>query len=225
MFLRAEGQAVTGEPTALAHEPIAACVVLAGSRPRRLGPAEPWDAFDAKGFALTLVRALGGGEATVAATTAVPYLHPGVAAAISVGGRVIGCVGEVHPDVRAHVGIDAPVFIAEVDLSGFGEPGPIQMRPVPRFPASSRDVSLLLPEAVPAAEVERAIASVAEPLVERVALSEEYRDAAKLGADAKSQLWSITYRAADRTLTDAEIERAHEAIVARLTEALPAQRR
>ncbi|MBK9034088.1 MAG: hypothetical protein IPL61_22940 [Myxococcales bacterium] len=123
VFLRAEGQATTGEPTALAHEPVAACVVLAGARPRRLGPAEPWDAFDAKGFALTLVRALGGGEATVAATTAVPYLHPGVAAAISVGGRVIGCVGEVHPDVRAHVGIDAAVFIAEVDLSGFRRAG------------------------------------------------------------------------------------------------------
>jgi len=161
----------------------------------------------------------------VTATTAVPYLHPGVAATLTVGDRVVGCVGELHPDVRARFGVDAPVFVAELELAAFASPGPAQMRAVPRFPASSRDVSLLLPDAVPAAEVERVIAGASEPLLERVALAEEYRDAAKLGAGTKSQLWSITYRAADRTLTDAEIERAHEAIVARLTQALPAQRR
>ena len=225
VFLRAAGQAATGEPTALADEPIHACVVLTGSRPRRFGPAEAWDVFDAKGFALALARALGVTDVVVTATTAVPYLHPGVAATLTIGDRVVGCVGELHPDVRARFGVDAPVFVAELELAAFAPPGPAQMRAVPRFPASSRDVSLLLPDAVPAAEVERVIAGASEPLLERVALAEEYRDAAKLGAGTKSQLWSITYRAADRTLTDAEIERAHEAIVARLTQALPAQRR
>jgi phenylalanyl-tRNA synthetase beta chain len=78
---------------------------------------------------------------------------------------------------------------------------------------------------VPAAQVAAVIADAAEALVEHVALAEEYRDADKLGPDKKSQLWSITYRAADRTLTDAEIERAHEGIVARLTAHLPAARR
>lgn len=225
VFLRAVGQPATGEPTALADEPTHAAIVLHGSRPRRFGAAEPWDAFDAKGFALALARALGAGDVAVAAAAAVPYLHPGVGAAITVGGVVVGHLGEVHPDVRARFGIDGPVYLAELDLGRFAEPGPVQMRPVPRFPASSRDVSLLLPEAVPAAEVEAVIAGAAEALLERVALAEEYRDAEKLGPGKKSQLWSITYRAPDRTLTDAEIERAHEGIVARLTAHLPAARR
>lgn len=199
--------------------------MLHGSRPRRFGAAEPWDAFDAKGFALALARALGATDVAVAAAADVPYLHPGVGAAITVAGAVVGHLGEVHPDVRARFGIDQPVYLAELDLARFAEPGPVQMRPVPRFPASSRDVSLLLPDAVPAAQVAAVIAGAAEALVEHVALAEEYRDADKLGPDKKSQLWSITYRAADRTLTDAEIERAHEGIVARLTAHLPAARR
>jgi len=96
---------------------------------------------------------------------------------------------------------------------------------VPRFPASSRDVSLLLDERVAAARVGDVIAGAAEPLVEAVALAEEYRDAVRLPAGKKSMLWSITYRAADRTLTDAEVDRAHEAIVARLVAEIPAERR
>ena len=68
------------------------------------------------------------------------------------------------------------------------------------------------------------IEQVAEPLVQRIRLLEDYRDA-KLGDDRKSMLWSIEYRSPDRTLTDAELDKAHEAIVGRLVENLPAQRR
>jgi phenylalanyl-tRNA synthetase beta chain len=106
------------------------------------------------------------------------------------------------------------------------------MRPIPRFPGSARDVSLLLADGIPAGRVEEVItgavedviAKAGEALVSRVRLLEEYRDA-KLGESQKSQLWSIEYRSPERTLTDAEVDRAHEAIVARLVEDLPAQRR
>ncbi|MEZ4402221.1 MAG: phenylalanine--tRNA ligase subunit beta [Kofleriaceae bacterium] len=230
VFLRAAGQPASGEVTALADEPTQAVVVLAGNRPARFAAAEPWDAHDAVGFALALLRALGVAEVDRVATADVPYLHPGVAARLvarsgALAGQVLGWVGELHPDVRARLGVEVPVFVAEIDLAAMAPPPPAQMRPVPRFPASTRDVSLLLPDEVPAAQVEAVITAAAEPLVERVALAEEYRDAARLGAGRKSQLWSIAYRATDRTLTDAEIDGAHEAIVARLTAALPAQRR
>jgi phenylalanyl-tRNA synthetase beta chain len=98
------------------------------------------------------------------------------------------------------------------------------MKPIPRFPGSTRDVSLLLAEAIPAARVADVIHEAAEPLVTGVRLLEDYRDA-KLGAGQKSMLWSIAYRAPDRTLTDAEVDKAHETIVGRLVENLPAQRR
>lgn len=225
VFLRAAGQPATGEPTALADEPTQVAVVLAGSRPRRFAAPEPWDVFDAKGFALAALAALGARDVATEGGADVPYLHPGIAARITVGGVAVGRVGELHPDVRARLGVDTPVFVAELDLSLVAAAGPTQMRPVPRFPASSRDISLLLPESVPAAQVEAVVTGAAEPLLERVTLAEEYRDADKLGPDKKSQLWSLTYRAADRTLTDAEIDAAHEGLVARLTQALPAARR
>jgi phenylalanyl-tRNA synthetase beta chain len=98
------------------------------------------------------------------------------------------------------------------------------MKPIPKFPGSARDVSLLLAEAIPAARVEDVIERANEPLVSGVRLLEDYRDS-KLGAGMKSMLWSIAYRSLDRTLTDAEVDAAHEAIVGRLIDNLPAQRR
>ena len=86
-------------------------------------------------------------------------------------------------------------------------------------------MSLLLDDPIPAARVRDVIAGASQPLLETVRLAEEYRDAAKLGAAKKSQLWSITYRAPDRTLTDPEVDAAHEAIVSRLLADTPAERR
>jgi phenylalanyl-tRNA synthetase beta chain len=134
VFLRAAGQPPTGEPTALADEPTQAAVVLAGSRPRRFAAPEPWDVFDAKGYALAALAALGVRDVAVTAAEDIPYLHPGVAARILHRGIAIGCVGELHPDVRARFGVEVPVLVAELDLSLVDVPGPVHMRPVPRFP-------------------------------------------------------------------------------------------
>ena len=224
VFLRAEGETPEGEITQLGDEPVHATVVLAGDRPHGLGTGEPWDVLDAKGVAEALLAAMT--EAPVRYTPArdVPYLHPGVAARIEVDGVVAGEIGEVHPDVRRAFGVEIPVFVVDVDLSLLGARPVRQMRAIPRFPSTSRDVSLLLDEAIWAARVRDVIAAAAQPLVEDVRVVEEYRGD-RLPPGTKSMLWSITYRAPDRTLTDAEVEVAHEAIVAKLLADLPAQRR
>ena len=116
------------------------------------------------------------------------------------------------------------VFAFEVDLGKLPLAQPAQMRAIPRFPGSERDVSLLLAEDIPAARVVEVIEAANEPLLSRVRLLEDYRDA-KLGAGMKSMLWSIAYRSAERTLTDVEVDKAHETIVGRLVDNLPAQRR
>lgn len=233
VFLRKEGQPLDGEPTELCDEPLHAAGVLAGARPRWLGPAQAWDYFDAKGLIEHLARTLGAGTSRplrFEAATDIVYLHPGVAARVlDADGRVIGEVGEVHPAVRERLGVEAPVFLFDLALGMLAPPRPAQMRAVPRFPASARDVSLLLDDKIPAARVGDVIATSAQrmslALVESVRLAEEYRDPARLGAGKKSMLWSITYRAPDRTLTDAEVDAAHEAIVARLLADTPAERR
>lgn len=226
VFLRQPGQPLEGEPATLCDEPLRAAAVLAGARPRWLGPPQPWDYFDVKGVLEHLARTLGVGELAYVAAADIPYLHPGVAARVrGADGRILGELGEVHPDVRARLGVEVPVFMFDLALGELAPAAPAQMRPVPRFPASARDVSLLVDAPVPSARVRDVIRAVAEPLVETVRLAEEYRDAVRLGAGKKSMLWSITYRAPDRTLTDVEVDQAHEAIVARLLAETPAERR
>ena len=230
VFLR-RGAGITERPMhELADEPTWATGVLSGRRPGSIGDGPPWDAFDAKGLALVAIRAIAGRDAVIRtqATAQVPYLHPGVAGELSIitrdGPVVVGWFGEVHPDTRKRLGVEAPVFAFDLELARIPIAPPAQMKPIPKYPASARDVSLLLASAIPAARVEQVIDQVAEPLVSRVRLLEDYRDP-KLGAGMKSMLWSIEYRAPDRTLTDAEIDKAHETIVGRLVDNVPAQRR
>jgi phenylalanyl-tRNA synthetase beta chain len=225
VFLR-RGEGITERPMhELADEPTWAAGVLAGRRPAQIGLGAPWDVSDAKALALVAIRAVAGELALrVRATRSVAYLHPGAAGELVHGADVIGWFGEVHPDVRKRLGIDGAVFAFDLELENLPLAGPAQMQAIPRFPGSTRDVSLLLAAELPAARVIDVIEQVAEPLVQRIRLLEDYRDP-KLGDGRKSMLWSIEYRSADRTLTDAEVDKAHEAIVGRLVENLPAQRR
>jgi phenylalanyl-tRNA synthetase beta chain len=227
VFLR-RGEGAAGEPIhELADEPVWAAGVVAGRRPAQIGLGTPYDVFDAKSLALVALRAIAGPDAAVRThpTRDVPYLHPGIAGQLVLPeGVVAGWFGEVHPEVRARLGVEGAVYAFELELARIPLAAPPQMRPIPRFPGSARDVSLLLGDAIPAGRIEEVIAEAGEALISRVRLLEEYRDA-KLGEGQKSMLWSIEYRSPERTLTDAEVDRAHEAIVARLVEALPAQRR
>ncbi|NVB78122.1 MAG: phenylalanine--tRNA ligase subunit beta [Kofleriaceae bacterium] len=225
VFLR-KGEAVSERPLhELADEPMWAAGVLAGRRPAQIGPGAPYDAFDAKTLALETIRAVAGDiRISIVPATTISYLHPGIAGELVFERETIGCFGEVHPDVRERLGVSGAVFAFEVDLGKLPLAQPAQMRTIPRFPGSERDVSLLLAEDIPAARIVEVIEASNEPLVARVRLLEDYRDA-KLGAGMKSMLWSIAYRSPERTLTDVEVDKAHETIVGRLVENLPAQRR
>jgi phenylalanyl-tRNA synthetase beta chain len=225
VFLRRDGGITERPMHELADEPTWAAGVFAGRRPAQLGDGTPWDAFDAKAYALVAIRAIAGTAAVkTRATTSVGYLHPGVAGELVLGDVVVGWFGEVHPDTRKKLGIDGQAFAFDLDLTTLPLAGPLQMRPIPKFPGSTRDVSLLLSEDIPVARIEEVIDSVGEPLLAGVRLMEEYRDSG-LGVGMRSLLWSIRYRAADRTLTDVEVDKAHETIVGRLVDNLPAQRR
>ncbi|HEY4057600.1 MAG TPA: phenylalanine--tRNA ligase subunit beta, partial [Kofleriaceae bacterium] len=229
VFLR-RGEGITERPShELADEPTQCAGVLAGKRAAQLGDGAAWDVFDAKAYAERAIRAVCGGIAIkTRARHDVPYLHPGVAGALVVhsGGNdiTVGVFGEVHPQTRARLGVTGPAFVFDLDLSRLPIAQPAQMSVIPKFPSSTRDVSLLLGEAIPAARISDVIDEVREPLVARVRLLEDYRDA-KLGDAMKSMLWSIEYRSPERTLTVDEVDKAHEAIVSRLVERLPAQRR
>jgi phenylalanyl-tRNA synthetase beta chain len=180
------------------------------------GGAGRADFFDAKGTLEALGRVLGiplqfrgGGEA--------PYLHPGRQAAVVAAGEAIGVVGEVHPEVRARLGLAGEPVAFEVDLDRLlAHAAPVaQVRPLPRFPAVIRDVAVLVAADLPAGRVREVIEVAGGDWVEAVTLFDLY-EGVGIPAGHRSLAFSVAYRAADRTLTDAEVNAAHAAVLARL---------
>ena len=105
--------------------------------------------------------------------------------------------------------------MAEVDLYRVPElmqPIP-EVQPLPKFPAVTRDIALLMDEAVEVGPVMAAITKAGGKLIEDVRLFDIYRDI-KLGLNKKSVAFALSFRAADRTLTDAEISAAMDKILA-----------
>ncbi|HEX7509385.1 MAG TPA: phenylalanine--tRNA ligase subunit beta, partial [Polyangia bacterium] len=91
------------------------------------------------------------------------------------------------------------------------------------FPAISRDVSFWIDVATPAAVLRAAFLSAQEPLLCDLAVLEDFRDPKYAPPGKKGVLWSMTYRAADRTLTDAEADQAHQRVVKALVAAFSIQ--
>lgn len=207
------------------HEVQTLALVLAGNWPATgIGSAQrPCDFFDLKGtieaaFAelhLDAVR-------WEPATTEAPYLHPGKASRIEVGGVLCGFAGALHPNLIADRGLDGEPWVAELDLMRVVQycPGRVIFRPLPRFPAVSRDIAVLVDEQFPAQQVLDAVKEAAEPLVEEVSVFDLYTGS-PIPAGKKSLAYSIAYRAPNRTLTDDEVNAMHDRLVARLVGQLP----
>ena len=214
----------------LPDEPLHAAGVLAGRAPGWLKPGEPLDFFDAKHVVEELLAGFGVTEATFepgASAAGVAFLHPGVSATVrlpaSAGGRVLGAVGELDPRVARALELDGVRVLAfELDLGGLAVRPP-RTSPPPRFPAVTRDVSFWIDEAVTSAQQRAAFLAADQPLLREVAVREDFRDARYAPAGKKGMLWTMTYRADDRTLTDAEVDASHSRVVSALSGQYPIQ--
>ena len=143
------------------------------------------------------------------------WLHPGRRAVVRVGEAMIGQIGELHPDVARRFELEAKrVYIAELSVSAMIEaekPVPA-VKPLPRFPAVSRDIALVMDEAVGIGSVIETIRCAAGKTLADVKLFDLYRGA-QVGAGKKSAAFALVFRAADRTLTDAEVNASFDKIV------------
>ena len=196
-------------------------VVLAGERGGWLEKPQALDAWDAKGYAVAIAQRLGGTPAKVVAVPATreeaevhaPHLHPRGAAFLEVDGRRIGSFGPLHPDAAEAFGLDVGVLVAEIDLEPFVTgPRLPQYATIPRFPAATRDVALVVKDEVRAGEVESAVRAAAGALAEGVQLFDRFVGG-QIPAGSSSLAFHVVYRAADRTLTDAEVDAAHANVV------------
>ncbi len=170
-------------------------------------------AEDAVGVARHVAQALRRPRPTFT-TQEVPGLHPTRSGLVRVGDVVVGEVGEVDPDVASRAGVEARLGWLRIDVDALlGVPElERQARPVSRFPSSDVDLALVLPDATPAHVVEEAL-SGADPLVDRVELFDVFRSDA-FGADRRSLAYTVRLQALDRTLGDAEVAAARDALIA-----------
>ena len=146
-----------------------------------------------------------------------PYYHPGRKANILYEGKVLGTMGEIHPDVLKNFDLKERAYVAVLDLE---EVYPLagdhkKYTPVAKFPAVSHDFSLLVPLNVTAGEVEDAIREAASPLLEKVELFDIYEGAQVL-AGFKSLSYNVSLRAKDHTLSEEEINKVRGDLLAAL---------
>jgi len=132
--------------------------------------------------------------------------HPGQTAEILVGNRRIGVVGQVHPAVAKNFEIDSKAFAAEINLESvfqYCKPHK-QYKALPKFPAMSRDVAMLIADEVPVSEIEAIFTKNRGNILESFSLFDVYKGE-QIESGKKSVAYSLTFRAADRTLTDDEV--------------------
>lgn len=192
-------------------------LALTGARaaPAWYATREAVDVYDAKGLAEHVLAVLGLREpGTEPGAPARPDLEPGRWGRLVADGREVAVFGEVALAVREAFGIPAPVFVAAIPLDEVAELPlePPRFVPLPRHPAVQRDIALVIPRTLPAAEVEGVIRAEGGPLLRAVALFDLYRGPG-VEPDARSLAWRLTFRSDDRTLTDAEVSEMHARVI------------
>ena len=132
--------------------------------------------------------------------------HPGRGAALLVGGRELGALGELHPRVLEAFDLDGRVAALDLDADAlFAAASGRKATPLPRFPAVARDLALVVPDAVPAAALLATLEAAGGELLESAAAFDEYRSA-QLGEGVRSLAFALTFRSPERTLTDSEVD-------------------
>ena len=202
----------------LPDEQMAFAAVLAGDRSSHLSKAQPIDVWDAKGLATGLIARLARRDARVtrlADAERPRHLHPRGAAGIYVQNTRVGTMGPLHPDVVSTLDLGDGAQIVELDLRALGALGTAapQYAAIPRFPASTRDIALVVHDDVLAGEVERVVRDAAGPLAEDVRIFDRFVGGS-IPAQHASLAFRVVYRAPDRTLTDAEVDTQHVKVVA-----------
>ena len=155
-----------------------------------------------------------------------PSFHPGRCAHIYACGKFLGIIGQVHPKVAANFKIGVETYCALLDfnvlLSGYTTDR--QYKALPKFPATSRDIAVILDKNINVGEVIKIIESNRNGILESYSLLDVY-EGEQVGDGKKSVAYSLLFRAEDRTLTDKEVNEVMDKILSGLKEKLNAELR
>ena len=176
------------------------------------------DFFDLKGVLEEMFEKLGfGKEVTFKPTGAHTFLHPGRQADIEKGKLQIGYMGQLHPEAGDNYGIKADVYVAVINmdvvtmLSTFDR----KYEGIAKVPAVIRDLSMVVDKSIFVGQIEAVIKKCGGKLLEKVELFDVY-EGEQVADGKKSVAYSMTFRAKDKTLEDAEVGKIIEKIIAEL---------
>ncbi len=203
--------------------------VLAGSMAENSWNATypPFDFFDGKGVFENIAweLALPKVHFKPASAESYPFLQPGRGAEMYSGGSLLGFVGELHPAIVADFDLIAPVVVFELDVANLVKSArPARdYRDVPIYPPVEIDQAFVVDEEITNERMMQVIASAGGNLLDDVVLFDVYRDDERVGANKKSMAYKLTYRVADRTLTNEEVDRAHAKLLKKVQGATGAE--
>ena len=143
-----------------------------------------------------------------------PSYHPGRCAAVYAGERYLGVFGQVHPLVAKNYGVGEAMYAAELDFPAMFElrGREVYYRPLPRFPAVMRDISVVCDESLTAGELEKCIRRAGGEYLDSVEVFDVYKGP-NIPQGKKSVSFSLALRAEDQTLTDDHAEEAVSAVL------------
>jgi phenylalanyl-tRNA synthetase beta chain len=209
------GKIYLPKEASLPEEPDVFCAVVGGQRIERWwqGESGPLDFTDARGIADGLLNQLGI-KARYELSTDETF-HPLYQASIQAQGKQIGLVGELHPAVAGHFELSGNVYMLELNLPALLPLiGQRTYTPVPKFPATIRDIALVVDITVTHQQIVDIVKAVS--LVTDVKLFDVYVGE-QVPVGKKSLAYRITYQSPNRTLTDEEVKKVQQQILKRLT--------
>ncbi|MCS6834768.1 MAG: phenylalanine--tRNA ligase subunit beta [Anaerolineae bacterium] len=225
------GSVYLKQGTGLPAEPLRLGLLMTGARrpaawPDSAAPAGDVDFYDLKGLIEGLLEGLHIRDYVVRRSTHSSF-HPGRSADLLIAGQPVGAFGQLHPLVAQAIRWEgAPVLMAELDLEALISAAPVRhtFAPLPTTPAVLEDIAIVVREDVPHAEVEALIRRAGGPLLKDVRLFDVYRGS-QIGEGHKSLAYALTYQTNERTLTDKDVQKIRQKIVATLEKQLEARLR
>ena len=178
------------------------------------GYGKETDFFSMKGMIETLMSELHISNVEFTRNSELEYMHPGRTATVLINGKEAGFFGEIHPQVAKNYGLDTKVYMAELDLKTMLEAIEVNLtfKPLPKYPATTRDIAMLVTKETLVGELEKVITQRGGKLLEAVELFDVY-EGAQIEKGYKSVAFKLTFRAEDRTLTDEEIQKVMKKIL------------
>ena len=165
--------------------------------------------YSLKGIVEKILSTCGVSDYDVEPVKTCPIFHPGRTASVTIEGKEVAILGEIHPAVLDNYEIGTRAYVAMIDVEYLFEKADLVRiyKALPKFPATTRDLAFVVDADMPVLKIEKAISAAAGKILENIDLFDVYQGA-QVGENKKSVAFNLRFRSAEHTLTDEEVNSA-----------------